>query len=284
MEITQERQRNTNNGIWTVASDEAAWLGIPVSSELVVGNVQPSIRSALIDQKARRMLEFHSNLDRRLTRAYRGFRFLMMKWVLLSEIQNRVKRAFDLLISISSLPFLFPIMLITAIAIKLDTPGPVFFKQIRVGKWGKTFYCYKFRSMIVDAEARKAELMIHNEADEVVFKMKHDPRVTRVGGIIRKFSIDELPQVINVIKGDMSLVGPRPPVPVEVEYYKFDQFRRLETVPGLTGLQQISGRSELSFKRWVELDVEYIKEQSLKKDIEIILKTIPTVITGRGAY
>jgi lipopolysaccharide/colanic/teichoic acid biosynthesis glycosyltransferase len=175
-------------------------------------------------------------------------------------------------------------MLITAIAIKLDTPGPIIFKQVRVGKWGKTFNCYKFRSMFIDAEARKAELMVHNEADEVVFKMKRDPRVTRIGRIIRKLSIDELPQIFNVIKGDMSLVGPRPPVPIEVEDYQFDQYRRLDTIPGITGLQQISGRSELSFKRWVELDVQYIKEQSLKKDIEIILKTIPAVISGRGAY
>ena len=122
------------------------------------------------------------------------------------------------------------------VIIKLDSPGPVFFKQDRVGKWGKTFYCYKFRSMYIDAEERKAELMAQNEADEVVFKMKNDPRVTRVGRIIRKLSIDELPQLLNVIKGEMSLVGPRPPVPSEVSQYQFDQIRRLESVPGITGL------------------------------------------------
>ena len=131
---------------------------------------------------------------------------------------------------------------------------------------------------------RKAELMAQNDADEVIFKMKNDPRVTRVGRVIRKASIDEIPQLFNVLKGEMSLVGPRPPVPYEVAQYQFDQLRRLDAVPGITGLQQVSGRSELSFKRWVELDLQYISEQSLLKDIEILLKTIPAVLTGRGAY
>ncbi|MEJ2749348.1 MAG: sugar transferase, partial [Anaerolineae bacterium] len=184
----------------------------------------------------------------------------------------------------TTLIFVSPFMGLVALIIKLDSPGPVFFQQERVGKWGKTFGCYKFRSMYVDAEARKAELMDQNEADGVVFKMKNDPRVTRVGRIIRKLSIDELPQLINVIRGDMSLVGPRPPVPIEVAQYKFDQLHRLDTIPGITGLQQVSGRSNLDFKRWVELDLEYIAEQSLLKDIEILLRTIPAVIFGRGAY
>jgi lipopolysaccharide/colanic/teichoic acid biosynthesis glycosyltransferase len=126
--------------------------------------------------------------------------------------------------------------------------------------------------------------MALNEADEVVFKIKHDPRVTRVGRIIRKLSIDELPQIFNVIKGDMNIVGPRPPVPIELENYQYDTFRRLDTIPGITGLQQVSGRSDLTFKRWVELDIEYIRDQSLRKDIEILIRTIPTVISGKGAY
>lgn len=138
--------------------------------------------------------------------------------------------------------------------------------------------------MYIDAEQRKAALMSMNEADEIVFKIRNDPRVTRVGRVIRKLSIDELPQLLNILKGDMSLVGPRPPVPYEVDQYALEHFRRLEVVPGLTGLQQISGRSELSFKKWVELDLKYIEEQSLLKDIEILIKTIPAVITGRGAY
>jgi lipopolysaccharide/colanic/teichoic acid biosynthesis glycosyltransferase len=158
------------------------------------------------------------------------------------------------------------------------------FKQQRVGRFGQPFACYKFRSMYVDAEARKAELLAMNEADEVIFKMKNDPRVTRVGRVIRKLSIDELPQIFNVLRGEMSFVGPRPPVPYEVEQYEVDQFRRLEAVPGITGLQQVSGRSTLSFKRWVELDVEYIETQSLGKDVQILAKTIPTVISRKGAY
>jgi len=138
--------------------------------------------------------------------------------------------------------------------------------------------------MYIDAEARKAQLMHLNEADEIVFKIAKDPRVTRVGRIIRKFSIDEFPQLFNVLKGDMSWVGPRPPIPYEVANYKYDHHQRLLATPGITGLQQVSGRSTVSFNRWIELDLQYIQEQSLMKDIEILLKTIPTVISGRGAY
>jgi lipopolysaccharide/colanic/teichoic acid biosynthesis glycosyltransferase len=176
------------------------------------------------------------------------------------------------------------LIILTAIAIKLDSPGPVFFKQVRVGKWGGRFDLFKFRSMVIDAEAQMAALLAQNDADEVIFKMKADPRVTRVGRFIRKFSLDELPQLFNVLKGDMRLVGPRPPVPYEVEQYQYDYLRRLDVVPGITGLQQVSGRSDLPFKQWVELDLQYIEEKSLLKDIEILLRTIPAVIRGRGAY
>jgi lipopolysaccharide/colanic/teichoic acid biosynthesis glycosyltransferase len=138
--------------------------------------------------------------------------------------------------------------------------------------------------MYVDAEERKKALLSLNEADQIVFKMKRDPRVTRVGRVIRKLSIDELPQIFNVIKGDMSLVGPRPPVPYEVDQYQYDVRRRLDVVPGITGLQQVSGRSDIEFKRWVELDLQYIQDQSLLTDIQILLKTIPTVLSGKGAY
>lgn len=235
------------------------------------------------DEKTIQMYRLHAG------QSYLGLRaalrlFLLLTWSLRARLNGSLKRALDLCISVSGLPFILPIMLLTAVAIKLDSPGPVLFKQKRVGKFGKTFMCLKFRSMYIDAEARKQELMDQNEADEVVFKMKQDPRVTRVGRVIRKLSIDELPQIFNVLKGDMSLVGPRPPVPIELENYQYDHFRRLEAIPGLTGLQQVSGRSELAFKRWVELDVQYIEEQSLGKDIEILLKTVPTVISGRGAY
>ncbi len=235
-------------------------------------------------EKAARMLEKYASQSFKSPRTIQRMRLRLITWVIRNKINSNLKRVFDFILVCIALPFALPIMLMIAIAIKLDSPGPVFFKQERVGKWGQPFYCFKFRSMYIDAEARKAELMANNEADEVVFKIKNDPRVTRVGKLIRKASIDEIPQLFNVLKGEMSLVGPRPPVPYEVAQYQFDQLRRLDAVPGITGLQQVSGRSELSFKRWVELDLQYISEQSLLKDIEILLKTIPAVLTGRGAY
>ncbi len=236
------------------------------------------------DEKAQRMLEIHLQESYRNSLTARRNRFLLTSWIIRSKLIGKGKRLFDILVSLATLPIAIPIILLTAVAIKLDSPGPVFYMQERVGKWGKKFYCYKLRSMYVDADQRKAELMSKNEADGVVFKMKDDPRVTRVGKIIRKLSIDELPQIFNVLKGEMSIVGPRPPVPIEVIQYTYDQYRRLDAVPGITGLQQVSGRSDISFKRWVELDIQYIEEQSLLKDIEILLRTIPAVISRKGAY
>lgn len=214
----------------------------------------------------------------------RRLQIRLLLWSIRLHIIQHLKRGLDLVLASIALTTIFPIMLITALAIRLESPGPIIFKQKRVGKWGKPFTCYKFRSMSVDAEARKKELMHNNEVDGPIFKMQVDPRVTRVGRVIRKLSIDELPQLFNVFKGDMSLVGPRPPVPQEVNQYKFDHLRRLDAVPGLTGLQQVSGRSDLSFERWVELDMQYISQQDLRKDIEILLKTIPAVLLGKGAY
>jgi exopolysaccharide biosynthesis polyprenyl glycosylphosphotransferase len=216
----------------------------------------------------------------RLTRAT----LVQLGWATRTAAMQNIKRIFDLSVALLALIAFSPFLLITAIAVRLESSGPIIFKQKRVGKLGKTFTCYKFRSMYQDAEARKAALMHLNEADQIVFKMKKDPRVTKVGRIIRKTSIDELPQIFNVIKGDMSLVGPRPPVPSEVEKYKFEHLRRLDVTPGITGLQQVSGRSTLDFKRWVELDVQYIQEYSFLKDIKILLMTVPAVITTRGAY
>ncbi len=239
---------------------------------------------AIVDPKAARMFELYARHGTNFAWEKLRSNLIRLRWLGHIQIEINLKRTFDLLVALSALPLVLPIMLFTALVIKLDSSGPVIFRQERVGKWGRRFTCYKFRSMYTGAEARKTELMAANEADEVVFKMKRDPRVTRVGYFIRRFSIDELPQIFNVIRGDMSLVGPRPPVPIELESYSFDTFRRLETIPGLTGLQQVSGRSDLSFKRWVALDVEYIREQSLKKDIEILFKTIPVAISGKGAY
>ncbi|MEZ4867903.1 MAG: exopolysaccharide biosynthesis polyprenyl glycosylphosphotransferase [Caldilineaceae bacterium] len=211
-------------------------------------------------------------------------RWRLVLWALRVRIVGYGKRMLDITMASVALLLLWPLMLVTAVAIKFESPGPVIFQQKRIGKWGRPFTCYKFRSMCVDAEQRKSELLHRNEVDGPIFKMQRDPRITRVGAFIRKTSIDELPQLFNILRGDMSLVGPRPPVPQEVDQYHFEQLRRLNAVPGLTGLQQVSGRSDLSFERWVELDLEYIADQSLRHDIKILLKTIPTVLLGRGAY
>lgn len=236
------------------------------------------------DPKLAQILTMYGEERFHSAEAVRRLQFRLLLWRIQLHMIQRLKRLLDLILASIALVTLFPIMVITALAIRIESPGPVIFRQKRVGKWGKPFICYKFRSMVIDAEARKKELLRSNEVDGPVFKMQVDPRVTRVGRIIRKLSIDELPQLFNVFKGDMSLVGPRPPVPQEVNQYKFDHLRRLDAVPGLTGLQQVSGRSDLSFERWVELDMQYISQQSLRKDIEILLKTIPAVLLGKGAY
>jgi exopolysaccharide biosynthesis polyprenyl glycosylphosphotransferase len=237
-----------------------------------------------IDEKALRMLDIYANQRFRSIQASQRVRATLAIWVIRTKIIRNLKRLLDFVVAILALILVAPIMILTAIAIKLDTPGPILFKQTRVGKWGELFPCYKFRSMYIDAEQRLSELMALNEADGPVFKIKNDPRITRVGHVIRKLSIDELPQLFNVLKGHMSLVGPRPALPREVAQYEYDQIRRLHAIPGITGLQQVSGRSDIDFKRWVELDLQYIAEQSLLKDIEILLKTIPAVIKSRGAY
>ena len=195
-----------------------------------------------------------------------------------------VKRAFDLLVGGLGLLAITPFLLLTALAIKLDSPGPVFYRQERVGKDGRRFRIYKFRSMRPDADRLVAQLRAQNEADGPLFKMKRDPRVTRVGAFLRRWSIDELPQLINVVKGDMSLVGPRPPIPTEVDEYELWQFGRLRAVPGLTGLWQVSGRSDVSFHDMVRLDLHYIRNWSILLDLEILVRTVPAVLSSRGAY
>ena len=194
------------------------------------------------------------------------------------------KRIFDLGVSLAGLVLLIPIMPLIAVMIKLDTPGPVFFKQDRVGKNGKPFKFYKFRSMRQDADSRKQELEALNEKDGPIFKVRTDPRITSVGKFLRRSSLDEIPQIFNVIRGDMSIVGPRPPLPSEVESYQPWHLRRLDVTPGITCFWQISGRSHLSFNEWMRLDMEYIKHRSFKTDLTIFLKTIPAVIARKGAY
>lgn len=194
------------------------------------------------------------------------------------------KRIFDVCFSILLCIFSSPIMLVTAILVKCTSPGPIIFRQTRVGRGGRYFTCYKFRSMCIDAEARKAQLYHLNEVDGPVFKIKRDPRLTPIGAIIRKLSIDELPQLFNVLVGDMSIVGPRPPVPTEVARYGAYERGRLAVLPGLTCLWQIGGRSKLSFEKWVQLDRQYIETMSFAQDFIIVLKTVPAVLFGWGAH
>jgi len=195
-----------------------------------------------------------------------------------------LKRAADIILSLFGIIIISPILLIVALLIKLDSKGPVFIHQKRIGKNGAPFHMHKFRSMVNNAEELKEQLEKYNEADGPAFKMKNDPRITRVGRFIRKFSIDELPQLFNVLKGEMSLIGPRPPLPNEVEQYSDFQWRRLDIRPGITGLWQVSGRSDITFDEWVKLDLYYIEKWSISLELKILIKTIPVVLKGEGAY
>jgi lipopolysaccharide/colanic/teichoic acid biosynthesis glycosyltransferase len=198
---------------------------------------------------------------------------------------NLAKRALDVTASGLGILALAPVFAIVAAWIRLESPGGVIFRQKRVGRDGQPFHMLKFRSMYVDAEARKAALMAQNEmAGGVIFKMKNDPRVTRIGRFIRRTSIDELPQLFNVLRGDMSLVGPRPPLPSEVAEYSLKDRGRLGAVPGITCIWQVSGRSEIPFPQQVEMDLDYIQHQSFTKDVRLLLKTVPALLRGRGAY
>jgi exopolysaccharide biosynthesis polyprenyl glycosylphosphotransferase len=197
--------------------------------------------------------------------------------------QMLLKRCFDLLASFVAVALLTPLLVFIAALIKLTSRGPIFFKQERVGLHGRTFHMLKFRSMVANAEELKARLAAQNEQGGPVFKIRRDPRITRVGAFIRKFSIDELPQLINVLRGEMSVVGPRPPIPSEVAKYEAWQRRRLSVRPGLTCVWQVSGRNEISFEEWMYLDMQYIDHWSLAQDFQLILKTVPVVLTGRGA-
>ena len=193
------------------------------------------------------------------------------------------KRLLDIAISGLSLLVLSPVMAACALAVKLDDPsGPVLFRQTRVGLHGRSFTCYKFRSMVRDAERRRAELVRLNEMDGPVFKIRNDPRITRVGRFLRKYSLDEIPQLWNVLVGQMSLVGPRPPLPSEVAEYQPDFRRRLAFRPGLTCLWQVSGRNNVDFKRWMELDLQYVDNWSFGLDLYILIRTIPVVLFGSG--
>ncbi len=226
------------------------------------------------------------------TATWIAFFVAVWSWFVLTSVPKlqrkfvfAIKRTLDISVSFTTLLLLSPLLCLIAIAVKLTDLGPVLFWQDRVGIHGKTFRFPKFRSMVVNAEALKVELLSRNQhGDSVTFKMKYDPRVTPVGRIIRRFSLDELPQLWCVLKGEMSLVGPRPAVPREVARYSVRDRVRLNTLPGLTCIWQVSGRSEIPFEQQVKLDEQYFLQQSLGMDLRLLVQTIPAVLTGRGAY
>lgn len=236
-------------------------------------------RQRLIEELQRRYEASSSSKQKRL--------YIRKKysWIIVVEGAKLLKRFIDILFSFFLLLIMSPIFLIIAIVIKVYDRGPILYVTNRVGKWGNEFRFPKFRSMRIGAEKLKEELMPYSlQKDGKVFKMREDPRVTPFGYFLRRTSLDELPQLWSVLMGDMSLVGPRPPLPQEVALYNLEERRRLDVTPGLTGIWQVSGRSEIPFEKQVQLDMQYIESRSFWMDIKILLKTIPAVIFGRGAY
>jgi lipopolysaccharide/colanic/teichoic acid biosynthesis glycosyltransferase len=201
-----------------------------------------------------------------------------------TRAQLMAKRALDVVVSLAALIALAPVLLLAAVAVAATSRGPVFYVHDRLGRDGRPFRMVKLRSMHRSSEQHRDRYLAMNEREGPVFKIRDDPRVTPVGRILRKLSIDELPQLLNVLRGDMSLVGPRPPLPHEVEDYGPREAQRLRVQPGLTCIWQVSGRSDVSFDRWVEMDLAYIRRWSLRLDLVLLLRTVPAVLTCRGAY
>jgi exopolysaccharide biosynthesis polyprenyl glycosylphosphotransferase len=193
-----------------------------------------------------------------------------------------IKRAVDVALSALALITMFPLMLFIAIAIRMESAGPVFYISERIGKRGRIFPCLKFRTMVMNADQMKQDLAARNERDGILFKLSNDPRITRVGSILRKYSLDELPQFFNVLRGEMSIVGPRPPIAGEVEKYEFEHLRRLAVLPGLTGLWQVQARRDASFARYIALDTAYVENWNFWLDLKILIQTVEVVIRGTG--
>jgi lipopolysaccharide/colanic/teichoic acid biosynthesis glycosyltransferase len=241
----------------------------------------------LVDVQPEQRRKVQTERNKRLERELRRIRFHSSKLhARAQELTFRAsKRSLDIVVSALMLAGLLPLFLLLAAAIKVHDRGPVLFWQNRVGRWGRVFRFPKFRSMVVDAEKVRNELISQNQhGDGVTFKMKRDPRITPIGRLIRKFSLDELPQLWCVLKGEMTLVGPRPPLPKEVARYSLADRRRLEVTPGLTCFWQVQGRADIPFEQQVKLDVEYIEQRSLTLDFRLLFATVPAVLTGRGAY
>jgi len=227
---------------------------------------------------------FHVLTSRIQVREVAGVPIFSLEERIFLRSSRLLKRGIDLIVGAIAFVVSAPLFIVVSALIRLESPGPILYAQTRIGKGARPFRCFKFRSMYRDADTRLKELAEQNEARGPLFKMRNDPRRTKVGRFIRKFSIDELPQLINVLKGEMSLVGPRPPLPSEVDQYASWQRRRFEVLPGMTGLSQINGRSNLSFDETLRFDFYYIENWSPLYDLKIMLKTLPKVILARGAY
>lgn len=237
-----------------------------------------------MDKKIRELrIQKLMKLTQKKSKSSLSFKIALWDYTIKSVILFKI--FLDVIASLIMIILLSPLFIITALSIYIEDPGPIFYIAPRVGKDGKHFGFIKFRSMVMNAEKFKDQLLDQNESKAgVIFKMKKDPRVTKTGKFIRRFSIDELPQLFNVLKGDMSLVGPRPPLPREVAEYTLLDRKRLHVMPGITCLWQVKGRSDIPFDEQVQLDMQYIKSSSFWKDVKILLMTIPAVISGKGAY
>lgn len=251
----------------------------PVSDKSVLRNGHPSQQQKLIDYWDKAATP-SGNLGIRLRRWMK-----LGLWHAVVGGSLGLKRVLDILAAGCALIALSPLFLLTVILIKIEDGGPLLFKQMRVGLKGRLFSMWKFRSMVINADSLKDNLLPQNQMPGgVLFKMKDDPRVTKIGKWIRKFSIDELPQLANVLKGEMSLVGPRPPLPREVAEYKLEELQRLIVKPGLTCFWQVGGRSNIDFTGQVRLDIQYIRSKSVWLDLALLLKTVPAILLGTGAY
>ncbi|MGP6085892.1 WecB/TagA/CpsF family glycosyltransferase [Antarctobacter jejuensis] len=262
-------------------------LGVGALFDFLSGNVQRApqpVRKAGMEWAWRLAME-----PRRMANRYLVGNFTFMARAAVHAIGQTpreaiIKRAFDAVASAALILAASPLLLLVALMIRLESRGPVFFKQVRVGENGREFTMYKFRSMHTDAEARLAGIRAQSDRDGICFKSRHDPRVTRIGRLLRRYSIDELPQILNVLKGNMSLVGPRPALPREVAAYPTHAHERLAAKPGITGLWQVSGRADIGFDKMIDMDVAYVRSRSFVLDLLLLAMTARAVVSGRGAY
>jgi exopolysaccharide biosynthesis polyprenyl glycosylphosphotransferase len=256
------------------------FFSVPTDKKLVIGIVEEA-RAAGIDVRV--VPDLYDGLAWNATVEYIGqFPTIPLHRKEFAADAFILKRVLDITISTLALLFLSPLMLLIAVAVRWDTPGDIFYRPRRIGRKGRTFTCYKFRTMVHDADRLKADLEHMNERDGILFKISNDPRITRRGRFLRKYSLDELPQFYNVLRGDMSIVGPRPPMASEVEQYDLSHLRRLDVLPGITGLWQVEARQDPSFNSYISLDTAYVENWSLWLDMKILARTVSVVFGGTG--